>query len=141
VDTKGKPAAVIDTNLLVRYLTEDDPDKASAVESLLMRARRGEERLLVPSVVIAELVWVLESFYKIEVSKIAQLIDAILTTPGLEVQEDVLIRDAVTIYARSGVDFVDAWITAFAKQQQISHIYTFDKQHFKTTLGLKVTPP
>ncbi len=139
--TKDKPIAVIDTNLLVRYLTEDDPDKANAVESLLKRAGAGEERLLVPSVVIAELVWVLESFYKLEVPQIAQLVDAILTTPGLEVQDDVLIRDAATIYERDGVDFVDAWVMAFAKQRQVSHIYTFDKKHFRSKLGLRATEP
>ncbi len=94
-----------------------------------------------PSVVIAELVWVLESFYKLNISQIAQLVDAILTTPGLEVQDDELIRDAVTIYERDDVDFVDAWVMAFAKQQRVSHIYTFDKKHFRGRMGVRTTEP
>jgi uncharacterized protein len=57
--------AVIDTNLLVRYLTEDDPSKANEVKRLLIAAAEGKIKLLIPSVVIAELVWVLQGFYKL----------------------------------------------------------------------------
>ena len=60
VVAQSRITAVVDTNLLVRYLTEDDPAKAKAVDDLLARAEQGRERLLVPSVVVAELVWVLE---------------------------------------------------------------------------------
>ena len=71
--------AVIDTNLLVRYLTEDDPSKANDVRRLLLKAAQGEVRLLVPSVVIAELVWVLESFYRLERSRIVPLLNVVLS--------------------------------------------------------------
>ena len=64
MEGKSKHTAVLDTNLLVRYLTEDEPAKADAVENLLDKASRGEVRLVIPSVVMAELVWVLESFYR-----------------------------------------------------------------------------
>ena len=58
--------AVIDTNVLIRYLTNDEPQKAKAVESLLNKASDGELRILIPSIVIAELVWVLESYYRMK---------------------------------------------------------------------------
>ena len=65
---------VIDTNLLVRYLINDDQKKADAVDNLLDRAIKGELKIVVPSVVIAELVWVLESFYQPEADAILELL-------------------------------------------------------------------
>ena len=80
---KDSKDVVIDTNLLVRYLTDDEPQKAEAVDVLLNGAGKGEIKILIPSVVIAELVWVLESFYKMTADDITELVEAILNTPGL----------------------------------------------------------
>ena len=130
---KEQDRAVIDTNLLVRYLTEDDPEKAKAVERLLKRAGRGEIRILLPSVVIAELVWVLESYYEMEASEISELVGAILNTPEVEVQDKNMLREALKAYEKKKIDFVDAWILEFAREKKIKTIYTFDKRHFKET--------
>jgi predicted nucleic-acid-binding protein len=141
VGEKSKNSAVLDTNLLVRYLTEDDPDKADAVEALLDNASHGEFRLIIPSVVMAELVWVLESFYKIDEPRIADLLEALLHTPGLEVQENKLIRQVLEIYRLKKVDFIDAWVLAFARQRSVPRIYSFDKKHFKDISDLEVVEP
>ena len=125
-----KPA-VIDTNLLVRYLTGDDPSKANDVKRLLLKAAQGEIRLLIPSVVIAELVWVLQSFYKLERSEIVPLLNAILHTHGVEVSDKTVVSDAIAIYRNEAIDFIDAWIVAFAKAAEVRVIYTFDRKHFK----------
>ena len=138
---KNKINAVLDTNLLVRYLTEDDPGKADSVEILLDKASRGEGRLIIPSVVMAELVWVLESFYKMEEPQVAELLEALLHTPGLEVQENRLIRQALEIYRQKQIDFIDAWVLAFARQRSIPRIYTYDKKHFKGISDLEVMEP
>jgi predicted nucleic-acid-binding protein len=141
VKGKNKKKAVIDTNLLVRYLTEDDLHKADSVESLLERASSGEVRLVIPSVVMAELVWVLESFYKMETPEVADLLKDLLHTPGLEVQDNRLIREAVEIYRNKQIDFIDAWVLAFARQRSIPRIYTYDKKHFKGISDLEVIEP
>lgn len=137
---KEQDRAVIDTNLLVRYLTEDDPEKAKSVERLLKRAGKGEIRILLPSVVIAELVWVLESYYEMEAGEIAELVGAILNTPGVEVQDKHILREALKTYDKKGIDFVDAWILEFARERKIKTVYTFDKKHFKET-DLDITLP
>ena len=131
---------VVDTNLLVCYLTEDDPIKASAVDSLLKKARRGKIKILLPSVVAAELVWVLESFYRMSREQISELVDAILHTPGIDVQDGAVISAATRLYSFTNIDFVDAWIIEFAKSQGVTKIHTFDTKHIKNT-GMEVTPP
>jgi len=137
---KEQDRAVIDTNLLVRFLTEDDPEKARSVEVLLGKAGKGEIKIFIPSVVIAELVWVLKSFYELEAGEISELVGAVLSTPGLDTQDKSILREALKVYERKGIDFVDAWILEFARERNIKTIYTFDKKHFKET-DLRITSP
>ena len=132
---------VVDTNLLVRYLTFDDPEKAKAVELLFDRASKGEIYILLPAVVIAELVWVLESFYKMKAAEISELIEAILNTPGFEVQEREILLSTIKTYNERGIDLVDAWIIEFAKEKGISTIYSFDKKHFRNIDGISLRQP
>lgn len=131
---------VVDTNLLVRYLTEDDPSKAMSVDALLKKARLGKIKILFPSVVVAELVWVLESFYRMSREQISELVNAILHTPGIEVQGEAIISGATRLYGQTNIDFVDAWIIEFAKTLGVKKIHTFDTKHFKNT-GMEVSPP
>ena len=133
--------AVIDTNLLVRYLTEDDPSKASEVRRLLLKAAEGAIRLVVPSVVIAELVWVLQSYYKLAREEIVPLLNAILHTRGVEVSDKSVVSDAIAIYGGGSIDFIDAWIVAFAKVVEVRTIYTFDRKHFKGIDGIDMMHP
>ena len=133
--------AVIDTNLLVRYLTEDDPGKANDVKRLLVKAARDEVRLLIPSVVIAELVWVLQSFYRLDRSEIAPLLNAILHTRGVEVGDKALVSEAIALYRDGTQDFIDAWIVAYAKTAGARSVYTFDRKHFKGIEDIETLHP
>ncbi len=133
--------AVIDTNLLVRYLTEDDPAKANEVKRLLLKAAQDEVRLLIPSVVIAELAWILQSFYRLERNEIVPLLNAILHTHGVEVSDKSVISRSIALYRESAMDFIDAWIIAFAEGAEVSSIYTFDRRHFKNIDGIKMMHP
>lgn len=133
--------AIIDTNFLVHYLTEDDPSKANEVKRLLLKAAKGELLLLIPSVVIAELVWVLQSFYKLDRSEIVPLLNAILHTRGVEVSDKALVSNAIAIYGNTMIDFIDAWIVAFAKSAEVRAIYTFDRKHFKGIDGIEMMHP
>jgi predicted nucleic-acid-binding protein len=127
---KDNRDVVIDTNLLVRYLTDDEPQKAKAVDALLNSAGKGEIKILIPSIVIAELVWVLESFYQMIADDITGLVDAILNTPGVDTQDKSVIKGALKLYRSKKMDLIDAWIIEFAKLKGVKKIYTFDKRHF-----------
>ncbi len=91
-----------------------------------------------PSIVVAELVWVLESFYKMEAAEIADLVDSILNTPGLTVSDESIVRSALKQYRTKGVDLVDAWIAAFAQDKGVNELHTFDRKHFKGIDGITV---
>ncbi|MCP5005679.1 MAG: type II toxin-antitoxin system VapC family toxin [Planctomycetes bacterium] len=133
--------AVIDTNLLVRYLVEDDLQKAKAVDNLLNKAGKNEIRIYVPSIVVAELVWVLESFYKMSRIEISELLEAILSTPGIEVTEKPIIAAALKQYRTKNRDFIDTWISEFAIDRDIKTVYTFNKKHFNRIDGIEAIEP
>ena len=120
-----------DTNLFLRYLTNDVPEQADVVERLLRRAASGEVTLVINSMVIAEIVWTLESFYGLPRDKVGDDIMAIMNTPCLEVADQDILLQAVSWYAEKNVDFIDAYSAAWLLAQGMEAIYTFDRKHFE----------
>lgn len=119
----------IDTNLFIRYLTNDDPQKAEAVEKLLLNAKSGKTRLVTSHLVIAELVWVLASYYNQPNSTISDLLRAILNTEGLTVENGEIIEKSLDIFEEENIDFVDAYIISFMRSRNITRLYSYDKKH------------
>ncbi len=119
----------VDTNLFVRYLTDDDPEKADRVEALLNEATAGKVKLITSDLVLAELIWVLESSYRLKPAAITPMIRATLSTPGLEVINGAIVSRALEIYENQNVDFVDGHIAALAEKLNISEVYSFDAKH------------
>lgn len=137
-----KPDTIfVDTNLFLRYLTNDVPEQADAVERLLRRAMAGEIRLLTNELVIAEIVWTLESFYKLSRQEIRDKVLAILNTPGLEVANGPTVLQAIVWYAEKNVDFIDAYNGAWILSQGLNAVYTFDRRHFSRLEGLTPLTP
>ena len=119
-----------DTNLFLRYLTNDVPAQADLVESLLHRAVKGKVNLVTTSMVIAEIVWTLESYYELDKKEIQTMILGILNTDGLEVIDSDLILQAIVPYTDKNVDFIDAFNAAWMDKNDVDKIYTFDQKHF-----------
>lgn len=137
-----KPERVFaDTNLFLRYLTNDVPVQADAVEHLLRRAAAGEIILVINSLVIAELVWTLESTYGLSRHNIKDKMLAILNTPGLEAAERDLLLEAVFWYADKNIDFIDAFNAAWMLTQGLKTTFSFDRKHFSRIEGISVRVP
>ena len=122
-------ACFVDTSLFIRYLTNDDPAKAERVEQLLREAAAGTVRLVTAEMVIAEVVWVLESSYGLKSAQVAPLIRAILVTSGLEVLNAPLVARALKHYETQNIDFIDGYIAAVMEKQGITELYSFDRKH------------
>lgn len=133
--------AFIDTNLFLRYLTNDIPAQADAVEQLLRRTAAGQVVLITTSLVIAEIVWTLESYYQLPKADIQGKILAILNTPGLEIAESDQLLQAMSWYVDQNVDFIDAFNAAWLLNRSLTTIYTFDRKHFSRLAGLDVRVP
>jgi len=137
-----KPERVFaDTNLFLRYLTNDVPTQADAVEQLLHQAAAGKVVLVINPLVIAEIVWTLESFYQLTKDDIRQKVLAILNTPGLDVLDTHLVLQAITEYTDQNVDFADAYNAAWLLGQEMTTVYTFDRKHFSRLARVTVRVP
>ena len=133
--------AFVDTSLFLRYLTNDIPAQADAVEQLLHRAAAGEITLITNSLVIAEIVWTLESYYQLSKESIQEKVFAILNTLGLDVAESDQILQAITWYVDQNVDFADAFNAAWLLDHDMTLAYTFDHKHFSRLAGVTVRVP
>ncbi len=131
----------IDTNIFIRYLTNDDPVKADRVEKLLSEAAAGKIRLVTAEMVLAEVVWVLESFYGLKNVEVGSMVKAILATPGLEVLNSALVEKALEYYLAHNIDFVDGYIAAVMDKHKISDIYSYDKKHLSRIKSIKRKQP
>lgn len=131
----------IDTNIFLRYLTNDVPEKADAVEALLRRAGKGQVRLVTNALVIAEIVWTLTSFYHQSKTNIREKVNAILNTPGIEVVDANLVALAVKWYSEKNVDFIDAYNAAWMELHGLQLACTFDNKHFSRFENLRVKLP
>lgn len=131
----------VDTNLFLRYLTNDVPEQADAVETMLERAAAGDIVLVTNTMTIAEIVWVLESFYEQPRDAIRERILAIVNTPGLTVENEALIVQAIVWYAAENVDFIDAYNAAWLLANDMTVAYTFDRRHFARIEDVTVRVP
>lgn len=131
----------LDTNIFIRYLTNDDPAKADRVEKLLEQAAKGERQLVTTELVVAEVVWVLESFYNMDNVAIAPMIKAILATPGMEVINGALVEKAVGHYLEKNIDFIDGYIAAVMERRNIPEIFSYDKKHLARITAIKRREP
>jgi predicted nucleic-acid-binding protein len=105
---------LLDANIFVRYLINDDPVKAAKCEALLKSARSSKEPFFVSDLCIAEVVWVLHSFYKVERKRIALFVHGLLNIEGLVFTDAAVLVDAVLRYSNTSVDFIDCYHAAHA---------------------------
>jgi predicted nucleic-acid-binding protein len=97
-----------DANVLLRFLTGSPPEMAQSATRLLKKAERGEISVRVHQVVVAETVWVLQSFYGHTKEEIARSLVPLLTDHGLKIEGSRVVVRALETMAERNVDFADA---------------------------------
>jgi len=130
----------VDTNVFLRFFTNDLPDKAAAVERLFQRAAAGEIEPVTNHMVLAELVWVLESCYHLTRAEVEERVMAVALMEGLALPDADLVTEALSSYAQANVDFIDAFNTAWMRQRRINRVCTFDVKHFSRLEGMEIEP-
>jgi predicted nucleic-acid-binding protein len=100
----------IDTNVLARYLRDDDPDQSKKAARLIQQATNSGERLYVNHVVLCELAWILDSVYEHTKEEIIEMIETILHTVQIELEDQPSIEGALSDYKSSKAGFADCLI-------------------------------
>ncbi|EDM72266.1 hypothetical protein RAZWK3B_08451 [Roseobacter sp. AzwK-3b] len=117
----------LDTNVLVRFLVQDDPlqaQLATKVIDLLTDDAQG----FVSREVLIELVWVLERAYRLGRAEIAVALDALLSATELEIEGSDEVAPALELYRNDGFGFADLMIAAAARRVGAAKLVTFDRK-------------
>ncbi len=115
--------AFLDTNVLVRHLTGDPPDLAARATQFL----RDADELLLADLIVAETVYVLESFYELARASVAELARAVLAFGPVRVVDIDLLLRAVEVYELDRLDFSEAYLVASAEQSGVGVVASFDR--------------
>ena len=132
--------ALVDTNLLVRYLTGEPGKQAQAAKRILLDADGGKTQVRLTSLVIAEVVFVLTGkIYHYGREEVRDALLPILDSPNIDVQDREILISALNIFCTHGINYVDACLIAEARMTDQS-IASFDKDYDKISGSLREDP-
>jgi predicted nucleic acid-binding protein len=115
--------AFVDSNVLVRHLTGDPPDQAKRATGFL----RDAEELVLVDLVIAEVVYVLESVYEVERERVSELVRAILGFPAVVVLDRLLLLRVLELYEQYLIHFAESYLAACAEASGVGVVASFDR--------------
>ena len=113
----------LDTNILIRYFTKDDEEKAYNVLELLKKIERNEEKATTSPLVIFEVIFTLQSYYKVPREEIKDLLLPILNLRGLKLPFKSIFEKALEIYPQVNISFADIFNIS---QQEVSIFYKME---------------
>jgi predicted nucleic acid-binding protein len=116
-------SAFVDTDILIRHLTADPPDQAARATRLLPAA----DELLLADLVVAEVVYALESFYEVPRARVAELVRAIVAFPAVVVLDPAMLLRALEVYETARLDFAEAYLVAQAERSGVGVVASFDR--------------
>lgn len=128
----------VDTNVLVRFLVNDDREQAEAARALLQSVT-AEKPALACREVVVELVWVLERAYGYSRERIATILEELVATEGLVVEAAQDVAQAAFRYRAGGAGFSDLMVVAAAKRAGAVPLYTFDRKAARLE-GVRLLP-
>lgn len=127
--------ALLDTNVILRFLLADHETLSPRAKAYFQRAATGELDLLIPSVVAAECVFTLKSFYKLTRAEVATALLQLLKLPNVSAVDGEVVKQALSFYAEKNVDFADAYLAALAQEKGQS-VASFDRDLGKLGVAL-----
>jgi predicted nucleic-acid-binding protein len=117
----------LDTNVLVRYITQDEPGQAKLATREIETAASEGERLIIQPMVLCELIWVLESAYNYTKAEIIPVLDLIMRTAQFEIIDKDTVWQSLNDYNKGKGDFSDYYIGRANAKGGAAMTLTFDK--------------
>ena len=124
----------LDTNVIVRYVTQDDREQFRRADAVFTAAASTGDKLFINAIVLCELVWVLRSAYKETRERIAPVIEALLETPEVVVEDADLARRVLVDWQRGQGDFADCFIARRNQSSGYQTTLSFDNALAKRAL-------
>ena len=128
--------AFVDTNVLIRHLTGDPPAQARRATTFLEQA----DELLLPDLIVAEVVYVLESFYEVDRTRVAELVRAIIGFPAMVLIDEPVLLRALEVYEVNRLDFADSYLVATAEASGVGVIASFGRSIDRVPTVTRIEP-
>ena len=133
-------SVAVDANVIVRYLTGDDPVQSPAATELFRSAGAGRVNLIIPTAILQETVYVLETFYDGTPEAIAPKLTSLLSLTGVTCPDARWVLDAIQWYRTKNSDFGDALLSAYARHHHCE-VATFDQELIKKFTEVAASAP
>jgi len=132
----------VDTDVIIRLLTGDDPVKQAAAAKLFEKVESGSTNLSAPVTVIADAVYVLSSrrLYNLPLLEVRELLVALLRMPRFRVANKSTVLEALDLYAVTNLDFGDAFIAASMREAGSEELYSFDRDFDRVPGVVRLEP-
>lgn len=119
---------IIDTNIILRFLLADVPNQFQQVKQIFLKAKEEEVILIVPQIVIFEINFGLEKFYRLEKSEIIEKVESLFSSKYLHIESKNVFQKALNYYKYSnGLSLVDCFLLAKAESEE-AELFTFDEK-------------
>jgi predicted nucleic-acid-binding protein len=119
--------AALDTNVLVRYIVQDDAAQFAAAKRLILRCVTEGSTLFVPVTVVLELEWVLRSGFGFGKDEVLQTLSSLFSAAELTFESERALEVALQLFRKGSADFADCLHVASAAQAAEQPLWTFDK--------------
>jgi predicted nucleic-acid-binding protein len=128
--------AFIDTNILVRHLTGDPPEMGERATAFLA----SQPELYLADLIVAETIYVLESFYKAPREQVAAVMRSLVAMRSMHTVDPALLLRAIEVYEIDRLDFAEAYLVACAESTGVGAVASFDKALDRITTVARVEP-
>lgn len=118
---------LIDTNCILRYLLDDNPQQADKIEDFFMQAKENKIRITVSILVFVELIFALKKFYNYSKAEIIEKLTPLAEFTYLDIEKRELLLQAFSLYCQANISFVDTILCVEAKMGG-RQLLTFDRK-------------
>jgi len=130
----------IDTNIFLRFLTDDLPEQAERCAALIQRLRDKKEVAQVSALAVAEIIWTLERYYHLSKREVASKVAPLLRLSAVRVRGKEIFLAALALYAEKNVSFTDAFIAVQMARSGSDEIYSYDRDFDRLEHVTRVEP-
>lgn len=118
---------LVDANIILRLLFKDNKALFLKAKEIFLKAEKGDQKIYLDEVIIAEVVWTLSSFYKIKKPDITDGLEKIISQDWTINPRKGLIIEALNLFKAKNLSFIDCWMAVVSKKQKLT-LETFDKK-------------
>jgi predicted nucleic-acid-binding protein len=129
--------ALLDTNILIRFLTSDETQKFRGIYTLFESLEQGDFRVELKLIVLFQVIFVLKSFYSVPREEMATGMLGILKYKGIIVKEKKIVRRTIELWHDSKLDIVDCYLIACLEGDRQNILYSYDRDFDKFKINRK----